>query len=64
MFTAKATHQEMSIKLCLLEFLWHPCQTSPWGQETAEGNPRPHRGLNQPRLTWSDHSKLCGGAHH
>lgn len=36
-FTAKVTYQEMSMKLCLLEFLWHPCQTSPWGQETAEG---------------------------
>lgn len=37
MFTAKAIHREMSMKLCLLEFLWHPCQAAPWIQEAAGG---------------------------
>lgn len=35
MFIAETTHQEVSMKLCLLESLWLPCQTAAWVQEAA-----------------------------
>lgn len=35
MFIAKATHQEISVELCLLESPWHPCQEAGWGGHVA-----------------------------
>lgn len=35
MFIAETTQQEVSMKLCLLEPQWLPCQTAVWVQEAA-----------------------------
>lgn len=63
MFTAKATHQEMSMKLCLLEFLWHPARLHP-GARRLQVGPKATYWPDSTDLTWSYLSKSHGGAHH